>query len=106
MMEGWDPRSWLHYVNNSADFHQDVKLSVWSDEWRDGDGRMVDHIIIHYWFVDDVCLVTNLSVTDFIGARERDNDTRQDYKFTRLNLFCVGSKQTEGKNIFMIIKRN
>ena len=65
---------------NSADYQQcQIECMIrWvvGSHWR---------IIIHYWFVDDVCLVTNLSVTDFIGY----NDTRQDYKFTRLTLFCV-----------------
>ena len=34
----------------------------------------------------------------FQALAERDNDTRQDYKFTtRLNLFCVVGKQIIGK---------
>ena len=66
---------------------------------------VVDHHIKYYWFADDVWLVTgnqslSLFVTDFSLSLARDNDTRQDYKFARLTLFCVGGKQIKGKNQF------
>ena len=86
MMEDWDPRSWLHYVSNSA---TSLKLSVWSAEWWDGrSSYIIDLLTMFAWY-------NNPSLTDFIGETEWDNDTRQDYKFTRLNLFCVSNKQTE-----------
>ena len=52
MMEGWDARSQLHYVNNSTDYHHCLSNWVYdpmSGGMADGSSYIIDLLTMFAW---------------------------------------------------------